>query len=89
MALGPGLRAASMTFDRGIVVVDLSARRLTRIPMPPNRPFASEVRAGPGWIVTLGYGQNQRSTVRSTRYIDCYYGLGTGVHWTIASGVTA
>jgi Zn-dependent protease with chaperone function len=66
-AVGPGLWAASGTFDRAIVVVDLAAKRLTRIALPPNGSFASEVRAGPGWAVTLGYGQNQRSVVRSYR----------------------
>ena len=65
--MGPGARAASTTFDRGIVVIDLASRRLTRIAVPPNSEFASEVRAGPGWVVTLGYGQNQRSTVKSYR----------------------
>ena len=65
VSLGPGLQAASPTFDRGIVTVDLAARRLTRIALPPNTAFASEVRAGPGWAVTLGYGQNQKSVVRA------------------------
>jgi hypothetical protein len=66
-AVGPGLWAASGTFDREIVVIDLAAKRLTRIELPPNGSFASEVRAGPGWAVTLGYGPNQRSVVRSYR----------------------
>jgi Zn-dependent protease with chaperone function len=66
-AVGPGLHAASAMFDRGIVVVDLAAKRLTRIALPPNGQFATEARAGPGWAVTLGYGQNQRSVVRSYR----------------------
>jgi Zn-dependent protease with chaperone function len=66
-AMGPGLWAASGTFDRGIIVVDLAAKRLTRIELPPNGSFASDVRAGPGWAVTLGYGSNQRSVVRSYR----------------------
>ena len=65
--VGPGLWAASGTFDREIVVIDLAAKRLTRVELPPNQSFASEVRAGPGWAVTLGYGQNQRSVVRSYR----------------------
>jgi Zn-dependent protease with chaperone function len=69
-AVGPGLRAASATFDRGIVAIDLAAKRLTRIELPPNGQFASEVRAGPGWAVTLGYGQNQRSVVRAYRVGD-------------------
>jgi hypothetical protein len=68
-AIGPGLWAASATFDRGIVTVDLAAKRMTRIELPPNGSFASEVRAGPGWAVTLGYGQNQRSVVRSYRIL--------------------
>jgi len=68
-AVGPGLWAASGTFDRGIVVIDLAAKRLTRIELPPNGSFASEVRAGPGWAVTLGYGPNQRSVVRSYRVL--------------------
>ena len=66
-AVGPGLWAASGTFDREIVVIDLAAKRLTRVELPPNGSFASEVRAGPGWAVTLGYGPNQRSVVRSYR----------------------
>jgi hypothetical protein len=66
-AVGPGLWAASGTFDREILVVDLAAKRLMRIALPPNGSFASEVRAGPGWAVTLGYGPNQRSVVRSYR----------------------
>jgi len=66
-AMGPGLWGASATFDRGIVTIDLAAKRLTRIELPPNGSFASEVRAGPGWAVTLGYGSNQRSVVRSYR----------------------
>ena len=55
--VGPGLRAASATLDRGIVAIDLAAKRLTRIDLPPNGPFAGEVRAGPGWAVTLEYGR--------------------------------
>jgi len=65
--VGPGLHAASSTLDRGIVAIDLAAKRLTRIDLPPNGPFAGEVRAGPGWAVTLEYGRNQRSVVRSYR----------------------
>jgi hypothetical protein len=61
--MGPGLRGASMTFDNQIVSVDLATKRLTRIALPPTS-FASEVRVGPGWAITLGYGQNQRSVVR-------------------------
>ena len=51
----------------GVVLVDLATRRLTRVSMPTQASFATEVRSGPGWIVTLGYGQNQRSTVRTYR----------------------
>jgi hypothetical protein len=65
--LGPGLRATSSTFDRGIIVVDLAARRLTRIELPPNTPFAAEARVGPGWAVTLGYGRNQKFVVKAYR----------------------
>ena len=67
VSVGPGLQAASSTFDRGVVLIDLAAKRLTRIRLPPNTGFASEVRAGAGWVVTLGYGPNQRSVVRSYR----------------------
>jgi Zn-dependent protease with chaperone function len=65
--VGPGLRSASATLDRGIVAIDLVAKRLTRIDLPPNGPIAAEARVGPGWAVTLGYGPNQRSVVRSYR----------------------
>jgi len=65
--VGPGLRVASATLDRGIVAIDLAAKRLTRIDLPPNGPIAAEARVGPGWAVTLGYGPNQRSVVRSYR----------------------
>jgi Zn-dependent protease with chaperone function len=65
--VGPGLRVASATLDRGIVAVDLTAKRLIRIDLPPNGPIAAEARVGPGWAVTLGYGPNQRSVVRSYR----------------------
>ena len=40
--MGPGLWGASATFDRGIVTIDLAAKRLTRIELPPNGSFASE-----------------------------------------------
>jgi len=66
-AVGPGLQAASATLDRGVVAIDLAAKRLTRIELPPNVPYATEVRAGPGWAVTLGYGQDQRAVVRRYR----------------------
>ena len=65
--VGPGLRVASATFDRAIVAVDLAAKRLTRIDLPPNGPIAAEARVGPGWAVTLEYGPNQRSVVRGYR----------------------
>ena len=64
--MGPGLRGASASFDNEIVSIDLGAKRLTRIALPPAS-FSSEVRLGPGWAVTLGYGQNQRSVVRAYR----------------------
>jgi hypothetical protein len=64
VALGRGRRAASMTFKREIVTRDLAGRRRARLPLPPNSDFASEVRAGPGWVVTLGYTANRKSTVR-------------------------
>jgi len=67
-SLGPGVRAAGSMFDRGgVVLVDLAAKRLTRVALPPNTAFASEVRSGPGWVVTLGVGANQRAVVRSYR----------------------
>ena len=68
VAPGPGLQGASMAFDRrAVLAVDLAARRLTRVSLPANAEYATEVRVGPGWIVTLGYGPNQRSTVRAYR----------------------
>jgi hypothetical protein len=67
MSVGPGPRVASMGFDRAIVLVDLASRRLTRIPMPRDTPYSTDLRVGPGWIVTLGYGDNRRSVVR--RYL--------------------
>jgi Zn-dependent protease with chaperone function len=67
VSVGPGPRVASMGYDRHMVLVDLVTRRLTRIPMPPNTPYSADIRVGPGWIVTLGYGDNQRSVVR--RYL--------------------
>ena len=67
VALGPGARAASMKFDRSIVDIDLATRRLTRFELPPNSEFASEVRVGPGFVVTLSYGENRRSKVRRYR----------------------
>ena len=66
MALGPGLRASSMAVDRSVVDIDLAARRLTRISLPPNTAYATEVRTGPGFIVTLANGENRRATI--TRY---------------------
>ena len=68
MVAGPGLRAASMAFDQGaMVLIDLAARRLTRVPLPAGGEYASEIRSGPGYIVTLGYGQSGRATVRKYR----------------------
>jgi hypothetical protein len=49
------------------MIVDLATKRLTRVSLPPNRPFAMEVQAGQDWIVTTEYGQNQKSVVRSYR----------------------
>jgi len=69
VALGPGLRATSMTYKRDVVLVDLTTRRLTRIALPPNGQFASEVRVGPGWLMTLSYAENRRSAVRFYRVI--------------------
>ncbi len=69
VALGPGLRATSMTYKRDVVLVDLTTRRLTRIALPPNGQFASEVRAGPGWSMTLSYAENRRSAVRFYRVV--------------------
>jgi len=56
-----------MTFDRSIVEIDLAARRLTRIALPPNTEYSAEVTARPGFVVTLSYGENRRSTVRRYR----------------------
>jgi Zn-dependent protease with chaperone function len=68
VAVGPGLRMVSSSFDGGIVIIDLATKRRTRIELPPNTEFASEARAGPGWAVTLGYGQRtQKFSVRSYR----------------------
>jgi len=63
MSLGPGPRASSMTYDRTIQTIDLTTRRLTRVPMPAGSDFASEVRSGPGYVVTLGFGENRRARV--------------------------
>jgi Zn-dependent protease with chaperone function len=67
VTVGPGPRVASMGFGRAIVTTDLASRRLTRIPMPPNTAYSTEITVGPGWIVTLGYGATQRSVVRKYR----------------------
>jgi hypothetical protein len=67
VSLGPGARAASMRFDRTVADIDLVGRRLTRIALPPNTELASEVRAGPGFVLTLGYGENRRAKVRKYR----------------------
>jgi len=67
MALGPGLRAVSSTLDGEIVIIDLAAKRLTRVALPPNTGYAGEARAGPGWAVTLGYWPGGKVGVRSFR----------------------
>ena len=64
VVVGPGLRASSMRFDRSIAAIDLAARRLTRIALPPNTVYAAEVNTGPGFVVTLEQGENRRATVR-------------------------
>ena len=66
VTVGPGPRVASMAYGRAILIADLASRRLTRIPMPPNTAFATEIKVGPGWIVTLAYDNERRSIV--TRY---------------------
>ena len=63
MALGPGPRAASMKFDRSVRTFDLAARRLTTIRLPAGSDYASEVRTGDGYVVTLSYGENKRVKV--------------------------
>lgn len=67
IALGPGLRATSITFKGTAVIIDLVTRRLTRVSLPPNSRFGSEMRAGPGWLATLSYAENRRSKVRLYR----------------------
>lgn len=67
VTLGPGLEATSMTYNRDVLMIDLTTRRLTRVSLPPNSQFGSEVRSGAGWAVTLGYAENRRSTVRLYR----------------------
>lgn len=64
VSAGPGLRAASMTFDGTMLLADLAARRLTRVQMPAGTPFASDVRAGPGFVATLGVTERGTSKVR-------------------------
>ena len=64
---GPGLRVASMTFKRELIAVDLAAKTLIRVELPPNTTYASDVRAGAGWAATLTYADNRRSTVRLYR----------------------
>ena len=65
---GPGLHAASMTFDRSsMLLVDLAARRLTRVPLPAGSQYASEIRSGPGYIVALSYTENGRHKVQKYR----------------------
>ena len=67
VSVGPGARAASMRFDRSIQLIDLATRRLTTIRLPPGSDYGSEVRAGPGYVVTLTHNQNRRATVRLYR----------------------
>jgi hypothetical protein len=68
-AVGPGLRAASVTFDRAIVVVDLAERRLTRVNLgvTDRAAYVTEVRSGQGYIVTLSQSDGRRSVVRRYR----------------------
>jgi len=67
VVVGPGTRAASMRFDHSIQLIDLARCRLTTIPLGPRSDYASEVRAGPGYAVTLSHNQNRRATVRLYR----------------------
>jgi len=67
VVVGPGTRAALMRFDHSIQLIDLARRRLTTIPLGPKSEYASEVRAGPGYAVTLSHNQNRRATVRLYR----------------------
>ena len=67
MAVGPGARASSMQFDGSLLVVDLAARRLTRVTLPQGSEYPSEVRSGDGYVVTLSYPENRRSVVRRYR----------------------
>jgi hypothetical protein len=64
---GPGLRVTSMSFSGDLIAVDLATKRLVRASLPPNTPYASDVRAGPGWLATLTYSDGRRSTVRLYR----------------------
>jgi hypothetical protein len=70
VSVGPGLHASSMTVERAMLIIDLAARGLTRIPLPANSQFAAEVRAGPGYLVTLSYAENRRSRVRRYRITE-------------------
>ena len=67
MAVGPGLHAASMAFDRSMVIVDLAARRLTEVSLPTGSEFPAEVRSASGYAVALSYSENRRATVRRYR----------------------
>jgi hypothetical protein len=67
MWMGPGARGAAMSFTQTIVDIDLAARRMTRVTLPPNTDYASEVTSGPGFVVTLSHGVNRRATVRRYR----------------------
>jgi hypothetical protein len=67
-AVGPGLRASSVTFDREVVLVDLATRRLTRVTLgADSAAYVSEVRSGPGYVVTLSQSGEGGSVVR--RYL--------------------
>jgi hypothetical protein len=70
VSLGPGLRATSMTYKRAVVIIDLATKRLTRVPLAPDSQFASEVRAGAGWVATLSYVENRSSKVRFYRLTE-------------------
>jgi Zn-dependent protease with chaperone function len=67
MAVGPGLHAASMAYDRSMLIVDIAARRMTRAPLPEGSEFPAEVRSASGYAVALGYSENRRTTVRRYR----------------------
>ena len=64
--MGPGLAAVSSSFDRGVSIIDLGARQVTRVTMPAATPFSTEAIAADGWLVTLSFAGDRRSLV--TRY---------------------